>query len=270
MSVGARIERVRAADDPRLHDFVQLRDVQLRSVLEPAEGLFLAEGEKTIRRAAMAGFRCRAILLAARFVEPLADLLSTVEAPVLVADDAVIEATAGFPVHRGALASFERRPLPPPEDVLTDARRVVVLEDLADHTNVGLVFRSAAALGFDAVLATPRCADPLYRRAVKTSMGAVFQVPWSRLAWREGPEVLRVCGFTLVTLTPARDAVPIDAIDRSQDARLAVALGGEGRGLSGHWLRAADVRARIPMRDGVDSLNVAAAAAIAFHVLGTR
>jgi tRNA G18 (ribose-2'-O)-methylase SpoU len=171
-------------------------------------------------------------------------------------------------VHRGALASFTRRPLPPVDEVVAGARRVVVLEDLVDHTNVGAIFRSAAALGWDAVLVSTRCGDPLYRRSVRTSMGAVFAVPWSRLDHRTGPEQLALAGFALVALTPRDDAAPVDSIGR-QD-RVALLIGAEGPGLSDRWLGAADIRTRIPMHAGVDSLNVSAAAAIALHILGPR
>jgi len=258
--------RVAGPDDPRLRDFIALRDVQLRAKREPAEGLFLAEGEKVIRRALAAGYLVRSVLLTEAWLARLADVLE--EAEVLVVEDEVLEATTGFPVHRGALASFERRPLPTVKVVVAGARRAVVLEDLADHTNLGLIFRSAAALGMDAVLLTPRCADPLYRRAVKTSMGAVLSVPWTRIDWREGPSLLREHGFALVALTPAADAVPLEDVDQAAHPKLALALGSEGQGLSSRWLEAADLRVRIPMREGIDSLNVAAAAAIAFHVLG--
>jgi tRNA G18 (ribose-2'-O)-methylase SpoU len=260
--------RVADAADPRLRDFTDLRDVQLRSRREPEEGLFLAEGDKTIRRAIAAGYRVRSVLLAERWLDAMADLPAGTD--VLVVDDAVLTETTGFPVHRGALASMERRPLPSLDDVLESARRVVVLEDLADHTNLGLVFRSAAALGVDAVLLTPRCADPLYRRAVKTSMGAVFSMPWTRIEWHDGPERLRERGFMLAALTPAPDSTPIDDVDVREHPHLALALGSEGHGLSPRWLDAADLRVRIPMREGVDSLNVAAAAAIALHVLRER
>ena len=262
----ARVERVADPADPRLRDFTALRDVQLRSVREPAEGLFLAEGERTIRRALAAGYRPRAALTTERWLPGLAEALG--EAAVFVVEDDVLARTVGFPVHRGALASFERRPLPSVEDLLASAGRLVILEDLADHTNVGAVFRSAAALGWDGVLLTPRCADPLYRRAVRTSMGAVFALPWTRVDWREGPERLRAAGVRLLALTPARDAEPIERVDTPPP--LAVVLGAEEPGVSPRWAAAADERVRIPMWAGVDSLNVAAAAAVALYALGPR
>jgi tRNA G18 (ribose-2'-O)-methylase SpoU len=265
----ARLERLDDPADPRLRDFTDLRDVALRSRREPAEGLFIAEGEATIRRAVAAGFRLRSVLLTERWLEGLADLLETTGATGYVVPASVLDATTGFPVHRGALASMERRALPEAASLLSRAAFVVVLEDLTDPTNLGAVFRSAAALGVDAVLLTPRCADPLYRRAVRTSMGAVFSVPWGRLPWFEGPDVLHAAGFGVAALTPGADAVPVRAVNRATYPRLALALGTEGPGLSPRWLGAADLRVRIPMRAGVDSLNVAAAAAVACYALAT-
>jgi tRNA G18 (ribose-2'-O)-methylase SpoU len=264
-----RIERVTDRDDPRLGDFTALRDVQLRSVREPEEGIFLAEGRATIERAWRAGYRPRAFLVTERRLTTVPDAPAG-DATILVVGDDLMRQTTGFDVHRGALASFRRRELPALDDVVAGARRLVVLEDLTDHTNLGAIFRSAAALGFDAVLLTPRCADPLYRRAVRTSMGAVFSVPWTRIPWSEGPGLLRRHGFELVALTPDPDAVALDAVDASSIARLGVALGSEGPGLSARWLEAATMRVRIPMRAGVDSLNVGAAAAVAFYALGPR
>jgi len=144
-----------------------------------------------------------------------------------------------------------------------------VLEDLSDHTNLGAVFRSAAALGFDAVLLTPRCADPLYRRAVRTSMGAVFSVPWTRIPWYEGPDLLKERGYRVVALTPAPDALELRAVRPEAHPRLALVLGSEGHGSSERWLGAADLSVRIPMANDIDSLNVGAAAAVAFYALGT-
>jgi tRNA G18 (ribose-2'-O)-methylase SpoU len=258
-------QRVSDATDPRLSDFLDLRDEQFRRRHEAEEGLFLAEGSKTIRRAVAAGFPLRKILLTERWLHSLEDIAGS--ADVLVVEDHVMEATVGFPVHRGALASMDRKPLPSLDDVLRGAARIAVLEDLVDHTNVGAVFRSAAALGVDGVVLTPRCGDPLYRRAVRTSMGAVFNVPWTRIHWREGPAVLKAAGFTLASLTPAADAVELGSVEPTDHPRLALVVGNEGRGSSSHWLEAADLRLRIPMRTGIDSLNAAAAAAVAFYAL---
>jgi tRNA G18 (ribose-2'-O)-methylase SpoU len=257
---------VRVADrhDPRLRDFLDLRDTQMRAAREPAEGFFLAEGEATIRRAFEGGYAPRAVLTTDRWLATLDDL----DVVAYVVPEDVLEATTGYPVHRGALASFARRPLPALAAVLTGAQRVVVLEDLVDHTNVGAIVRSAAAFAWDAVLLTPRCADPLYRRAVRTSMGGVFAVPWTRIDHREGIEQLHDAGFAVAALTPSPEAVALDAVDAS--ARLALAVGSEGPGLSARWLADADLRVRIPMRGAVDSLNVGAAAAVALYALGDR
>lgn len=264
------IERVGDPSDPRLRDFVALRDVEVRAKVEESGGLFIAEGERTIRRAVAAGYELRAVLLTERWLAPLEDLLEDMGAPVMVVQDEVLTATTGFPVHRGALASLNRRPLPLLDEVLQGAARVAALEDLSDHSNLGAVFRSAAALGIDAVVLTPRAADPLYRRAVRTSMGAVFSVPWTRIPWFEGPDLLHGAGLELLALTPAADAVDIRDVSAAAHPRLALAIGNEGDGLSERWLGAADLRVRIAMHGGIDSLNAAAAAAVAFHELAPR
>jgi tRNA G18 (ribose-2'-O)-methylase SpoU len=256
------------ADDPRLADYRDLRDGALRRSLESRHGLFVAEGEKVVRRAVEAGYRPRSFLLAERWLSGLRDVIAGSDAPCYVVDDDVAERVTGFHVHRGALASMQRRQLPPPEVVLAAARRVLVLEDVVDHTNVGAVFRSAAALGIDAALLSPRCADPLYRRAVKVSMGAVFALPWTRVDdWYDAVPRLSALGFTTVALSPAADSVDLAEVPRAE--RLALLVGSEGPGLSTRWQRSADVRARIPMSAGVESLNVAAAAAVACYAFST-
>ncbi|GGT55635.1 TrmH family RNA methyltransferase [Actinomadura citrea] len=260
--------------DPRLADYVRLRDVNLRKSLEAEHGLFVAEGEKVIRRAVGAGHPVRSLLMARRWTGPLADLLDGMDAPAYLADDATMEAITGFQVHRGALASLERLPLPPVDTVLGTARRVVICEDIVDHTNVGAIFRCAAALGVDAIILSPRCADPLYRRAVKVSMGAVFAIPYARMtSWHDGLGKVRAAGFSLLALTPDQSVTPLDEVPIGD--RAALMLGSEGDGLSSHWLDEADERVCIPMSaeamsNGVDSLNVTAAAAIACHTLMRR
>jgi tRNA G18 (ribose-2'-O)-methylase SpoU len=257
-------------DDPRLADYRDLRDVELRKHLEAEHGLFLAEGEKVVRRAVEAGFTPRSFLMAPRWLDGLADVLGTTSAPCFVLSEALAEQVTGFHVHRGALASLERRPLPSLAEVLDGARSVLVLEDIVDHTNVGAIFRSGAALGFDAVLLSPRCADPLYRRSVKVAMGAVFSTPWTRLPdWYDAMAALADAGFTTVALTLADDATPIEDAVAGVD-RLALVLGSEGHGLSSRWDQSAARRAIIPMREGIDSLNVAAATAVACYVAARR
>ena len=266
----AALTEVTDPDDPRLADYRDLRDVQLRTHLEAVHGLFLAEGEKVVRRAVEAGFSPRSFLMAPRWLDGLADVLATSDAPCYVVDEALAEQVTGFHVHRGALASLERRPQPALDEVLDGARQVLVLEDVVDHANVGAVFRCGAAFGFDAVLLAPRCADPLYRRSIKVGMGAVFSTPWTRLAdWYDALPDLSARGFTTVALTLSHDAHPIEEVVVGLD-RVALVLGSEGHGLSPRWERSADRRAVIPMRGGIDSLNVAAAAAVACYVVATR
>jgi tRNA G18 (ribose-2'-O)-methylase SpoU len=271
-------ELVTDVTDPRLADYARLTDMELRTHLEAAQGLFIAEGTKVIGRAAAAGYPVRSVLVAERRRGDLAALLPALfparpaaGVPVYVLPDEAAERLTGYRVHRGALASLCRKPLPEAGALAATARRVVVLEDLVDHANVGAIFRCAAALGVDAVLLSPRCADPLYRRAVKVSMGAVFAVPYARMTdWRDGLAGLRAAGFRLLALTPDPAAAPISAAVAGE--RTALLLGTEGDGLSSRWLREADQAVRIPMHPGalaagVDSLNVVAAAAIACHVL---
>jgi tRNA G18 (ribose-2'-O)-methylase SpoU len=268
------VELVAHVDDERLRDYVGLTDVALRSRREPELGLYLAESDKVIRRALDAGHRPRSLLLTQKWLEPLAPLVARVQAagaPVFAGAPDVLEAITGFNVHRGAIASMHRPPLPDVAELLAGARRVVVLEDVVDHTNVGAAFRSVAGLGADAVLVTPRCADPLYRRAVRVSMGTVFQVPWTRIEpWPGSVGTLRELGFTVAALALRPDAVPLDELAADPPDRLALVLGTEGDGLAPATVAAADLAVRIPMRGGVDSLNVAAAAAVAAWALRTR
>ncbi|MEV6985513.1 RNA methyltransferase [Sphaerisporangium sp. NPDC051017] len=305
----AELIEVEDAGDPRLGDYVRLRDVELRKSLEVERGLFIAEGEKVIRRAVATGYPVRSVLTTCRWLPGLADVLGG--ARVYLVPDDVMAGIAGFAVHRGALASMARVELPTVKALLTGERagggrdlvagsgpaesvagsdrtapvavgsgrtdsdgtprRVLVLEDLVDHGNVGAIFRCAAALGVEAVILSPRCADPLYRRSVKVSMGAVFAVPYARMTnWHAGLAELRELGFRTLALTPDQTATPIG--EAVTGARVALLLGSEGDGLSSRWLREADEPVCIPMSPqamglGVDSLNVVAAAAIACHGL---
>ncbi len=257
----AQIQHV-TTDDERLRDYVSLRDTSLRKLLETERGIYVAEGEKVVRRAVVAGHEVRSFLMAPRWVDSLEDVLASTDAPCYVLDEDVIEQLTGFHVHRGALAVLHRPALPEPAEVLADARRILVLEDLVDHTNVGAVFRTAAALGWDGVLLSPRCADPLYRRAIKVAMGAVFSLPYARLDdWHAAPDLLRDAGFTTVAMTLGDGAVPLDSV--SEDGPLALVVGSEGHGLSARWEHESLVRATIPMHPDIDSLNVAASVAIA-------
>ncbi|QPP09807.1 RNA methyltransferase [Streptomyces bathyalis] len=264
----AEIIPVDDPDDPRLTDFTGLTDVELRRRREPAEGLFIAEGEKVIRRAAEAGYPMRSMLLSEKWVPVMRDVIDQARAPAYVVSPELAERVTGYHVHRGALASMGRTPLPAPEALLASARRVVIMEAVNDHTNIGAIFRSAAALGMDGVLLSPSCADPLYRRSVKVSMGAVFSVPYARLAaWPHGLASVREAGFRLLALTPEAGAVPLDDAGAHRLPRVALLLGAEGDGLSERAMRVADERVRIPMAHGVDSLNVGAAAAVAFYAV---
>ncbi|MCF3963286.1 TrmH family RNA methyltransferase [Streptomyces fuscigenes] len=258
-------------DDPRLADYTSLTDVELRRRREPAEGLFIAEGEKVIRRAVGAGYAMRSMLLSAKWLGPLRDVVEAATAPVYLVDPALAERVTGYHVHRGALASMARKPLPDAGGLLAGARRVAVFEDIVDHANIGAAFRNAAALGVDAVLLTPRCADPFYRRSVKVSMGAVLQVPWTRTAGGPGDVAdLRAAGFTVAALCLSERAITLDALAERDEPRLALVFGTEGAGLTAATLAAADVHVRIPMDAGVDSLNVAAASAVAFYATRPR
>lgn len=252
--------------DPRLSDYRDLTDVALRRLLEPERGLYIAESAKVIARAVAAGHRPRSVLVQEKWVDEVLPLAG--EAPVLVVTDAVAEALTGYAVHRGALAAMHRPAERPVTEVLAGARTVLVLEDIVDHTNVGAAFRAAAGLGADAVLVTPRCADPLYRRSVRVSMGTVFQVPWTRLPpWPQARDLLHGAGLHVAALALADDAVPLDEFAASRPERVALVLGAEGDGLSRRALAAADTVVTIPMAGGVDSLNVAAAASVALWAL---
>ncbi|MEU8301423.1 RNA methyltransferase [Micromonospora sp. NPDC048909] len=262
------VHQITDPDDERIADYRALTDVELRTRWEPPHGLFIAEGELVLRRALRAGYPARSYLVDAKRVDQLADL-DTGDAPVYAATPQVLQQATGFHVHRGVLASFRRRPVPTAAEVLAAARRVVILEDVNNHTNLGAIFRGAAALGIDAVLLSPTCADPLYRRSVRVSMGEVFAIPYAKLEpWPGGLDQVRAAGFTVLALTPASDALPIQRLEPAQRARAALLFGAEGAGLTGAAQRASDVRVAIPMRRGVDSLNVAAAAAVAFWELG--
>ncbi|OCG73105.1 TrmH family RNA methyltransferase [Microbacterium sediminis] len=269
------LERIDDPGDARLADYRDLTDVALRRVLEPEGGLYMAESAKVLGRALAAGHEPRSVLTAEKWLPDVERLLAALpDVPVYVVPDAVAEAVTGYTVHRGMLAAMHRPADRPVAEVLAGARRVLVLEDIVDHTNVGAAFRAAAGLGADAVLVTPRCADPLYRRSVRVSMGTVFQVPWTRLPeWRDrggepgATELLHDAGFTIAALALADDAVSLEAFVDDVPERGALVMGSEGDGLARQALAAADRVVTIPMAGGVDSLNVASAAAVALWAL---
>ena len=262
---------VDSPQDPRVADFVGLTDGARRMLHEPGAGFFIAEGEKVIARTAAAGYPPRALLVSPARLADLSPEVAALDCPVLVASYDVLQAVTGFHVHRGALASFGRLPLRSAADVLATARRVVVMERVTNHTNLGAVFRSAAALGMDAVLLSPDSCDPLYRRCVRVSMGQVFSVPYAYLdGWPGGLEQVRAAGFRVLALTPHAGATDLGDVRVAPDDRVALLFGAEGPGLTDEAMAASDERVRIPMAAGVDSLNVGAAAAVACWVLGRR
>jgi len=266
-----QVIRITDLSDERLNDYANLTDVALRRLSEPAGGLYIAESSKVMARAIAAGHEPRSVLLQEQWLDDLEPLLEGFDVPVFVGSAALLESLTGYNLHRGALAAMHRPPLRPVAELLATARRVVVLEDIVDHTNVGAIFRAAAGLGADAVLITPRCADPLYRRSVRVSMGTVLQVPWTRLEdWPLGAEQLRASGFHIAALALADDAVTLDEFAADPPERVALVLGTEGDGLSRAALEAADTVVTIPMMHGVDSLNVAAASAVAIYELRVR
>ncbi|MBK0417965.1 RNA methyltransferase [Leucobacter sp. CSA1] len=266
-----RIHRIADLQAPELADYTQLTDVALRRVREPAEGLYLAESPKVIERALRAGHRPRSALILEEWlpkVEPL--LAAHPEVPVYVGEPDQLARLTGFHMHRGALASMHRPTERDPVELLAASRRVVVLEDLADHTNVGAIFRSAAALGADAVLLSPACADPLYRRAVRVSMGATLQVPWARLPdWREAGPMFRESGYELTAFALQDDAEDLADFVEHVPERVALMFGTEGAGLTRRALASSARSVVVPMDHGVDSLNVSTAAALALWAVRT-
>lgn len=258
--------RLESADDPRVADYARLTDVRLRRKLEPERGIYIAESSKVLRRALAAGHVPRSFFMAEKWLEDLADVLARhPDVPLYVGRDEVLERITGFHLHRGAIAAMQRPEPADLESLLASSSRVAVLEDIVDHTNVGAIFRSAAALEVDAVLVTPRCADPLYRRSIRVSMGTVFQVPWARLEhWTADLQRVKDAGFTTAALALSDDSITLQELSARREEKLALVLGTEGDGLSPAAVHHADLTVRIPMSHGVDSLNVAAASAVAF------
>ena len=260
---------------PELDVFARLTEAQLRNRLEPEKGVFIAESPKVIGRALDAGYEPVSLLMEPRHIDGQGrDIIARCEGiPVYTASREILEGLTGYALTRGVLCAMRRPPLPSVEDVCANARRVAVLEGIVDSTNIGAIFRSAAALNIDAVLVTPTCGDPLYRRAVRVSMGTVFQVPWTRIGsepseWPEpGLDRLRKLGFQTAAMALSDDSVSIDDPRLAAEEKLAIVLGTEGDGLAERTIAECDYTVRIPMAHQVDSLNVAAASAVAFWEL---
>ena len=279
-------------DDERVAAYTNLTEIQLRNRLEPERGLFIAESPKVIDRALAAGREPISLLVEEPWIEGMSQTFDVVDKrwgtdiPVYVASPEQLRQLTGYRLHRGALSAMRRWPLPSVEGPRPRARRVAVMENIVDHTNVGALMRSAAALDVDAVLVTPSCGDPLYRRAARVSMGTVFQIPWTRIGgddkhfWpRRGLEELRSLGFTTVAMALSDDSISLDELTRrlnnspeSADHidKLALIFGTEGDGLSRHTIAGADLTVKIPMSHGVDSLNVAASSAVAFYATSPK
>ena len=263
---------------PELDPYARLTQNQLRNRLEPEKGIFIAESPKVIDRALDAGYKPVSLLMERKLITgPAAGILSRCgDAPVYTADREMLAELTGFELTRGVLCAF-RRPAPcPVEELCKNARRVAVLEGIVDSTNVGAIFRSAAALNMDAVLINPSCCDPLCRRAVRVSMGTVFQVPWGQLGetpadWPEkGMDILHSLGFKTAAMALSDRSVSIDDEQLAKEPKLAIVLGTEGDGLAAGTIASCDYTVKIPMSHGVDSLNVAAASAVAFWQLGRQ
>ena len=265
----ASVVRITDLSHSGLQDYVGLTDVALRKVSEPERGLYIAESSKVIQRALNAGHVPRSVLLQEQWlsdIEPLVEQFT--DCIIYVGSSELLEQLTGFGMHRGAMASMQRPELPSVAALLDGASRVVVLEDIVDHTNVGAIFRAVAGLGADAVLITPRCADPLYRRSVRVSMGTVLQVPWTRLPeWPDARAQLHDAGFHIAAMALSDDAISLRDFAQDQPEKVALVFGSEGDGLSRQALDACDSVVTIPMLHGVDSLNVASASAVALYAL---
>ena len=267
------IHSLELATDERLADYRDLTDVALRSKREPVEGIYIAESLKVLERSLMAGHRPLSALTTQQWLVRLEELCERyselcADLPIYLGSDSILESITGFHVHRGTLASIARPVLPAVSDLIQGCRRVVILENIVDHTNVGAIFRSVAGIGADAVIVSESCADPLYRRSVRVSMGTVMQVPWTRAgSWSELVSDLAGSGFELAALALTPEAIPLDDFAHNPPERLALMLGTEGDGLSAEALRSADHVVSIPMKGSVDSLNVAAASAVALWAL---
>ena len=274
----AELIEITSLDSPELEVFTRLTEAQLRNRLEPEKGIFIAESPKVIARALEAGYQPLSLLMERKHLEGQGrEVMERCgDIPVYTGDSEVLATLTGYQVNRGILCAMRRPVLPTVEALCAGARRVAVLEGIVDATNVGAIFRSAAALHMDAVLVTPTCCDPLYRRAVRVSMGTVFQIPWARIGgspadWPEkGLALLNALGFKTAAMALSDNSVPIDDPALMAEEKLAIVLGTEGDGLAERTIAGCDYTVRIPMSHGVDSLNVAAASAVAFWQLRAR
>lgn len=259
---------------PELDVYARLTEAQLLNRFEPAKGMFIAESPKVIHRALDGGYEPVSMLMERKDIDGSAReiLARCPDIPVYTADEELLCNLTGYHLTRGVLCAMRRPPLPNPVDLCRSARRIAILENVQNPTNVGAIFRSAAALGMDAVLLTPGCSDPLYRRSARVSMGTVFQIPWTfTAAWpEEGMAQLREAGFRTAALALRDDTLCVDDPRLLAEEKLAVLLGSEGDGLTDGTIAACDYTVKIPMFHGVDSLNVAAASAVAFWVLGNH
>jgi len=265
-------------DDPALDVYARLTEGQLKNRADLSRGLFIAESPNVILRALAGGYEPVSLLMERKHIEgQAAEVVQRCgDVPLYTADLSVLTELTGFPLTRGVLCAMRRRPIPAAEEICRNAKRIVVLENVVNPTNVGAIFRSAAALGMDALLLTPACCDPLYRRCVRVSMGTVFQIPWAWIGdevedWpNPGLDRLRRMGFRTAALALRDDSVSVDDPALARQEKLAMLLGTEGDGLSGDTIASCDFTVRIPMSHGVDSLNVAAASAVAFWQLGSH
>lgn len=256
---------ISSLDDPRLADYSHLTDVALK---KSGGGLYIAESLLVLQRALAAGHQPRSVLALGGSIADAVEATAGFDIPIFSGPSELLEKLTGYLLHRGLIAAMHRPELPDVADLLRDARRVVILEDVVDPTNVGAIFRSVAAIGADAVLVTPRCSDPFYRRAIRVSMGTVLQVPWTRVGdWKSTKTTLAASGFHIAALALSDNAVDLREFAASAPDRVALVLGTEGEGLTDDALAAADTIVKIPMAHGIDSLNVAATAAVAMWSL---
>lgn len=261
-----RILYVENLEDPRLDEYLRLSEAHLRMRTDVENGLYIAESTKVVQRAIHAGHEPRSFLLAEKHLGQLTEEFNRFpDVPIFIGDDKQLEELVGFHLHRGAMASMNRPASLDLEEVLATSSRIAILEDIADHTNLGAIIRSASGLGVDAVLITPKCVDPWYRRSARVSMGTVFDLPWVRLdSWPQDLDQLKKHGYRLLAMELTEDAVPLSDVEISAGEKVAMILGNEGRGVTAQALEAVDQTVIIPMYRNVDSLNVGAASAIAF------